>query len=217
MSEPIVAGIDAAEQTLYAAWGEHCRPFTNDDAGHEALIAQLRPHAVELIVMETTGGHETACACALQAAGFCVAVVNLRQARAFATSMGYLARTGRIDARVLQRIAAQIVRQPDRDKHIKAMPQEQLEALQALVVRRRQLVEMFIAERDRLAISHRAARPGIDALVRAIRAQLDAIDKQMARHIAQHHAALLLHFRNTSTLSVSRVRPRRAAASTTSS
>lgn len=217
MSEPVFIGIVAAKETVDAAWGEHCQPFTNNDAGHEALIAQLRPHAVELIVMDATGGYEIACACALQAAGFCVALVHPRQACDSAKSMGYLAKTDGIDARVLQRLATLIARQPDRDKYLKAMPQEQLQALQALVVRRRQLLEMFTAESNRLAISHRAARPSIDALVRAIRAQLDPIDKQMARHIAQHHASSLLHFRNTSTLSSSRVRPRRAAASTTSS
>jgi transposase len=138
--------------------------------------------------MEATGGYEAACACALQAAGFPVAVVNPRQARDFAKSMGYLAKTDRIDARVLQRFAALLTRQPDRDKYIKAMPQEELQALQALVVRRRQLVDMLTAERNRLSTSHRAARPSIEALVRAIRAQLDPLEKQMARHIAQQHA-----------------------------
>jgi transposase len=190
MSEPIVVGVDIAKQTLEAAWSEHSQSFTNDNAGHEALITELRPCAVELIVMEATGGYEAACACALQAAGFCVAVVNPRQARDFAKSMGYLAKTDRIDARVLQRFAALLAREPDRDKYVKALPQEELQALQALVVRRRQLVDMLTAERNRLAISHRAARPSIEALVRAIRAQIDPIEKQMARHIAHHHADL---------------------------
>lgn len=188
MSEPIVVGIDIAKETFDVSWGDESRSFSNVDAGYEELIGLLRPLGVELILMEATGGYEAACACALQAAGFPVAVVNPRQARDFAKSMGYLAKTDRIDARVLQRFAALLTRQPDRDKYIKAMPQEELQALQALVVRRRQLVDMLTAERNRLSTSHRAARPSIEALVRAIRAQLDPLEKQMARHIAQQHA-----------------------------
>jgi transposase len=188
MSEPIVVGIDIAKETFDVSWGDESRSFSNADAGYEELIGLLRPLGVELILMEATGGYEAACACALQAAGFPVAVVNPRQARDFAKSMGYLAKTDRIDARVLQRFAALLTRQPDRHKYIKAMPQEELQALQALVVRRRQLVDMLTAERNRLSTSHRAARPSIEALVRAIRAQLDPLEKQMARHIAQQHA-----------------------------
>jgi transposase len=188
MSEPIVVGIDIAKETFDVSWGDESRSFSNADAGYEELIGLLRPLGVELILMEATGGYEAACACALQAAGFPVAVVNPRQARDFAKSMGYLAKTDRIDARALQRFAALLTRQPDRHKYIKAMPQEELQALQALVVRRRQLVDMLTAERNRLSTSHRAARPSIEALVRAIRAQLDPLEKQMARHIAQQHA-----------------------------
>jgi transposase len=190
MSEPIVVGIDIGKETLEAAWGEHSQSLTNDIAGHEALITQLRTYAIELIVMEATGGYEAGCACALQAAGFCVAVVNPRQARDFAKSMGYLAKTDRIDARVLQRFAALLTRQPDRHKYIKAMLPEELQVLQALVVRRRQLIDMLTAERNRLATSHRAARRSIETLIRAIRAQIDPIEKQMAHHIANHHADL---------------------------
>lgn len=188
MPEPMVAGIDIGKDSLDASWGEQCATFDNTDAGHEQLIASLRPLRIELIVMEATGGYEAPCACALQAAGFTVAVVNPRQARDFAKSMGYLAKTDRIDARVLQRFAALLVQQPDRDKYVKAPAAEELRVLQALVVRRRQLMDMLTAERNRMSISHRAARPSIEAVVKAILAQIKPIDKQMAKHLAQHHA-----------------------------
>ena len=122
MSEPMVVGIDVAKETLEAAWDVQFRSFANSDAGHEALIAELRPNAVELIVIEASSGAETACACALQGVGFCVTVVNPRQARELARSIGYLANTDRVDAGVLQRFAALIARQPDRDKYIKVSP-----------------------------------------------------------------------------------------------
>lgn len=190
MSEPMVAGIDVAKDRLEVAWSEQTRSFTNDAAGHLALIERLQAQSVDLIVAEATGGYEAACVCALQAAGLTVAVVNPRQARDFAKSMGYLAKTDRIDALILARFAALLAKQPDRHKYITSVTSEEIRALQALVLRRRQLIEMLTAERNRLALSHRAARPSIEALIRAIRAQIDPIEKQMARHIAAHHADL---------------------------
>jgi len=188
MSEPMVAGIDVAKNALEAAWGEQSGSFPNEASGHQELIDEFRGKGVELIVMEATGGYEAACACGLQAAGFAVVVINPRQARDFAKSMGYLAKTDRIDAHVLKRFAALLARQPDRDKYVKAVTSEERQSLNALVIRRRQLLDMLTAERNRLALSHRAAHPSIKALIRAICAQLDPIDKQMARHVAEHHA-----------------------------
>src|SRR6218665_1109332 len=73
---------------------------------HSALAALLQPLDVGLVVMEATGGYEVALACALQAAGLPVAVLNPRQARDFAKSMGRLAKTDAVDARMLAELAA---------------------------------------------------------------------------------------------------------------
>jgi len=164
--------------------------FANDDAGHEALVKALREHTVDLIVMEATGGYESACACALQAAGFAVVVVNARQARDFAKAMGYLAKTDAIDARVLAALAAVLAQRPDREKLIRALPSEEQQRLHALVLRRRQLVDMLTAERNRLPLSHRAARRSIEALIKAIRKQLADVEGELASHIERHHADL---------------------------
>ncbi|KON79354.1 IS110 family transposase [Azoarcus sp. PA01] len=192
MPEAIVVGIDIAKLSFDAALGvmTDVRTFPNDDAGHEALITTLAGRTVELIVMEATGGLERDLACALQAAGFAVAVVNPRQARDFARAMGYLAKTDRIDARALAALAQVLVRHPERDKFVKALPTAEQQALQALVARRRQLVTMLVAERQRLAVSHKAARASIEALIKAIRQQLDTVEAQLASHIDSHHAAL---------------------------
>ena len=192
MSEPIHVGIDVAKDTLEVACGPQAvtQSFANDDAGHEALIGALRAHRVELIVMEATGGYEAACACALQAAGFAVAVVNPRQARDFAKAMGYLAKTDAIDARVLAELAAVLAKRPDREKLIRVLPSEEQQRLHALVLRRRQLVDMLTAERNRLTLSHRAARKSIEALIKAIRKQLEDVEGELASHIARHHADL---------------------------
>ena len=192
MPESIVVGIDIAKLSFDAALGvtTDVRTFPNDDAGHEALITALAGQTVELIVMEATGGLERDLACALQAAGFAVAVVNPRQARDFARAMGYLAKTDRIDAHALAVLAQVLARHPERDKFVKALPTAEQQALQALVARRRQLVTMLLAERRRLATSHKAARASIEALMKAIRQQLDTVEAQLASHIDAHHAAL---------------------------
>ena len=192
MPESIVVGIDIAKLSFDAALGvtTDVRTFPNDDAGHEALITALAGQTVELIVMEATGGLERDLACALQAAGFAVAVVNPRQARDFARAMGYLAKTDRIDAHALAVLAQVLARHPERDKFVNALPTAEQQALQALVARRRQLVTMLVAERQRLATSHKAARASIEALMKAIRQQLDTVEAQLASHIDAHHAAL---------------------------
>jgi transposase len=192
MPEPVHVGIDVAKDTLEVACGPDAgtQTFTNDDAGHEALVNALRAHGVDLIVMESTGGYEAPCACALQAAGLAVAVVNARQARDFAKAMGYLAKTDRIDAQVLAALAAVLAKRSDRQKLIKVLPSDEQQRLHALVLRRRQLVQMLVAERNRLAMSHRAARASIEALIKAIRKQIEQIETELASHIACHHADL---------------------------
>lgn len=192
MPEPIVIGIDIAKQTFDAALGITGRieTFANDDTGHDALVARLAGLAVDLIVMEATGGLERDLACLLQAAGFAVAVINPRQARDFAKAMGYLAKTDRIDAKALAELAQVLSRHPQRDRFVSVLPTPEQQALQALVARRRQLVGMHVAEHQRLSTSHAAARKSIEAMIQAIRAQLDDVEAELARHITTHHADL---------------------------
>jgi transposase len=192
MPELIHVGIDVAKDTLEVACGPRAatQAFANDDAGHEALVSALSAQRVDLIVMEATGGYEAPCACALQAAGFAVAVVNARQARNFAKAMGYLAKTDCIDARALAALAAVLAQRPEREKLVRALPSEEQQRLHALVLRRRQLVQMLVAERNHLAMSHRAARGSIEALIKAIRKQIVDIEGDLASHVARHHADL---------------------------
>lgn len=192
MPEAIVVGIDIAKQTFDAAIGVggSIQTFANEDGGHDALLAKLATTAVELIVMEATGGLERDLACALQAAGFAVAVVNPRQARDFARAMGYLAKTDRIDAKALAELAQVLSRHPERARFVRALPTPEQQVLQALVARRRQLVAMRVAEYQRLSVSHAAARKSIAAMIEAIRTQIDEVEAELAKHIASDHADL---------------------------
>lgn len=192
MSDPITIGIDVAKETVEVAFGINgaVEQFTNEAEGHDSLIERLSGVAVELVVLEATGGYEIAIAGTLQVAGLPVAIINPRQARNFAKAMGYLAKTDRIDARALAQLADVLARHPDRNKIVKPLPCADLQHLQALVVRRRQLVAMLVAERQRLAIAHQAARPSIETIIKALKQELGRAEAELAKHIDTHHADL---------------------------
>lgn len=189
----VVVGIDVAKAHVdVSVLGAKldAQRFDNEAEAHSALAAALRPLGVALVVMEATGGYEAALACALQAAGLPVAVVNPRQARDFAKSMGRLAKTDRIDARMLAEFAAVLVRRDDLASLIRPLADTQQQALAAMVTRRRQLVTMMLSERQRLQLALAVVRPSIEAMIEAIRKQLDDVEAQMVSHVQAHYAEL---------------------------
>lgn len=189
----VVVGIDVAKAHVdVAVLGTvfETQRFTNDVDGHLALAAALAPLGAVLVVMEATGGYEAALACALQAAGLVVAVVNPRQARDFAKSMGNLAKTDRIDARMLAEFAAVVARRDDLAHFIRPLANAEQQALAALVTRRRQLLTMLLGERQRLQLAMALVRPSIEAMIDAIRAQLDDVEAQMVAHVREHFTDL---------------------------
>ncbi|CAN5902525.1 hypothetical protein BH20PSE1_BH20PSE1_25750 [soil metagenome] len=105
--------------------------------------------------------------------------------------MGYLAKTDRIDACVLAQLAEVLRCHPDREKMVRPLPGEEQQHLQALVVRRRQLVSMLVAERQRLTTSHRVARQSIETIVKALKKELERTERDMERHISTHHTDLV--------------------------
>ena len=197
----VVVGIDVAKaQVEVEVLGGQLavRQFANEDEGHLALVTALRPLGVVLVVMEATGGYEAELACALQGAGFAVAVINPKQGRDFAKSMGRLAKTDRIDARMLAELGAVLVGRADLARFIRPLPDAQQQVLAALVTRRRQLLTMMLGERQRLPLAMAVVRPSIEALIGAIRAQLDDVEAQMAAHVREHFSELDRVLRSTS-------------------
>jgi transposase len=189
----VVVGIDIAKAhvdvvVLGAELG--AQRFDNLADAHSALAAALKPLGVALVVMEATGGYEAALACTLQAAGLPVAVVNPRQARDFARSMGRLAKTDAVDARVLAELAAVLVRRDDLGRFLRPLTDPQQQWLAALVTRRRQLLTMMHSERQRLQITPAGLHASIEAIVTAIKAQLDDIEHQMVTHVREHFGEL---------------------------
>lgn len=180
------AGIDVSKAHLDAAWADRSARVSNDAAGWDALVAQLKADAVDLVLLEASGGYENGAACALQAAGFAVVVMNPRQARDFAKAMGELAKTDAVDARMLAQFAAVIARHPERSRYVRALPDAQRAHLTALVLRHRQLTEMHTAESNRLAQAHPAAAKSVRSILRAIEKQLATVDRNIDRHVRRH-------------------------------
>lgn len=193
MSTAVVVGVDIGKSFVDVATrptGSLSERFENESAGHELLIGRLEVLKPQLVVMEATGGYEQALACALQAAGFAVAVINPKRARDFAKAMGKLAKTDRIDAQVLADLAQVLVSRPDLETYLKPLESAHQADLAALVGRRRQLVTMLGMERQRLSRSRAIARPSIEALIQAIEAQIDDVEGEMQRHVREHFGAL---------------------------
>jgi transposase len=189
----VTVGIDVAKAhvdvcVLGVASG--VQRFANDADGHSALAAALLPLGAGLVVMEATGGYEAALACALQASGLPVAVLNPRQARDFARSMGRLAKTDAVDARMLAEMAAVLVHREDLARFVRPVADECQQWLAALVTRRRQLLAMLGSERQRLQITPIKLHPSIEAIIAAIKAQLDDLEAQMMDHVREHFSGL---------------------------
>jgi len=168
-------GIDVSKQQLDVAVRPRDETWTvaHDEAGLSALVVRLRTLAPTLIVLEATGGLEVALAGALATAGLPVAVVNPRQVRDFARSTGTLAKTDRLDAQLLAQFADAVRPEP------RPLPDAQAQELTALLQRRRQLVEMLTAEKNRLTFASRRIRPQLQAHIEWLHKQLAQFDDDL--------------------------------------
>lgn len=148
-SGKLYVGIDVAKATLDVALGGDGEivQVTNDEAGIAALVERLSKASPALVVLEATGGYESIVAGAVAGQGIAVAVVNPRQVRDFAKATGVLAKTDRIDARVLARFAEAV--RPE----ARPLPTAEAKELEAFLSRRRQIVDMLTMEKNRLSIA----------------------------------------------------------------
>lgn len=173
-------GIDVSSQSLDLADfpASLAETFSNDPDGIARIVEHLRVRPVARIVVEATGGYEVSVVLALHEAKLPVVLVNPRQVRDYARALGILAKTDRIDAGVLARFAHDI-QPPVRD-----FPDENGRKLEALVSRRRQLLELRTAELNRRHQAHLPEIQGsIDSVVEILDRQLAEIDAQLAQAI----------------------------------
>jgi transposase len=142
----VFVGVDVSKEKLDVAIrpsGEFLSE-PNEQRSVRRLVNRLKSLACSRIVLEATGGYETLLAAALAAEGLPVVVVNPRWARDFARSIGQLAKTDRLDARLLAQFAEVA------ELQVRELPDEQTRELKAVVARREDLIEMLVAEKHRL-------------------------------------------------------------------
>jgi transposase len=176
MSETSInVGIDVSKDTLDVALSTGERfSSANDENGILALVERLKGLQPERIVLEATGGYEQALVAELAVNKLPVTVVNPRQVRDFAKALGRLAKTDAMDAEVLMRFAQAVKPEP------RELPDEQTRELEALVVRRRQLLGIVLAERQRLAKAPAVVRRDIRAHIAWLIKRLKDTDRQLA-------------------------------------
>lgn len=175
-SEAIFVGLDVAKLKLDLA----VRPtgetwsVANEEADVAQVVTRLRTLHPTLIVCEATGGYEQLAVTALVAAGLPIVVANPRQVRDFAKGTGQLAKTDALDAGILALFAERVHPTP------RALPDEAARLLDALLTRRRQLLEMLTAEKNRLGIAPRPLHRAIRQHVRWLERELDDVTGQLA-------------------------------------
>lgn len=169
-------GIDVSKATLDVATSDG-RAWQSSNAPDAigTLAADLA--GATLVVLEATGGYEAPCAAALALAGVPVAVVNPRQARDFARATGRLAKTDAIDAAMLAHFAEAVRPEP------RPLPDAASVALTALVARRRQLIGMLVAERNRSLVAAPAVRTSLAKHIRWLERELSGVDGELDRAV----------------------------------
>jgi len=168
----VYIGIDVAKDWLDVAQrpgGEAWR-VSSDATGIATLVKRLKGLRPALVVLEATGGLEIPAVAALAAAGLPAVVVNPRQVREFARATGRLAKTDAIDAQVLAQFGEAL--QPE----VRPLPDTATQELSALVARRRQLIEMLTAEKNRLRMATKKVRRNIEAHIRWLEGELLDLD-----------------------------------------
>lgn len=172
--EAIAVGIDVSKERLDVHVHPSGESFVveRNAEGLDALIAKIAPLGVRAVAVEATGGFETVVAASLGGAGLPVIVVNPAQVRAFAMALGKRAKTDPIDAAVIARFVE--ATKPE----IRPLPDADTRLLAGLVARRRQIIQMIVAERQReRQLPSRALKKSAARLIKALEKELNVLDE----------------------------------------
>lgn len=179
MAKTIYVGIDISKDYLDVSvipTGEK-RQYPNDQEGIHKLVPWLKKLPAELVVMEPTGGYEAPVAAALSSRHVPVAIVNARQIKEYARATGKVAKTDAIDALVMAEFAASVKPQP------RPLREGEGKDIKAMVRRRRQILEMITAERNRQEIAGESLKIGIQAHIDWLKKELDGLDRVLRERI----------------------------------
>ena len=174
-------GIDVSKMTfdVHVLVSGKDLQFDNNSKGIGGCIKLCHEIKPELIVMESTGGYELTLAGSLCSEGFAVSVVNPRRIRDFAKACGQLAKTDKIDARIIAKYAAVLEPMPTQ------IIRDNSRKLKALVARRNQLIEMRTAENNRMEHAiDKEIQKSIEVIIRYIDRQIESIDQKIGGQIA---------------------------------
>ena len=179
MEEKVFVGVDVSKDNLDVAIGaqKEIITFANDQKGVDSLVKRLKRIDAQLTVFESTGGYELLAASCLAEAGLAVVIVNPRQVRNFAKATGILAKTDAIDARLIARFAQAV--KPE----VRQLKDRQTSELTALVTRRRQIIEMIVAEKNRLRLANKRNKKDIEDHIRWLKKRLDKIETDIGKMI----------------------------------
>ncbi len=179
MVNKVYVGIDVSKDKVDVALrpGEETWTVTQDEASLEELVMTIKDIKPELVVLEATGGYETRVAAMIAVAGIPVSVVNPRQVRDFAKSTGKLAKTDRLDAQAIAHFAEAI--KPE----VRYLADEESREIAAMMSRRRQLVEMMVAEKNRLHTCHPNLTTEIKEHLEWMEQRLKALEEEIQKRI----------------------------------
>jgi len=178
-STEIYIGIDVSKATLdIATWQpQQSWQVSNTTEGIEKLLQGLKKYSSSLVVIEATGGYERLVVAELVTANIPVSVINPKRARDFARSVGQLAKTDKIDARLLAHYAQAVRPRP------RPLRTEDEERLSALMSRRRQVIEILTSEKNRLATAHKTTRNRVQEHIDWLLKELGDIDDEINQFI----------------------------------
>ena len=181
MTEAVYVGIDVSKATLDVAVGVKGDfwQVENNPKGIENLVERLKAVKLALVVLESTGGYEKPAANALFVSDLPVAIVNPGRVREFAKSIGQLAKTDKLDARLLAQFAEKV------KPALTRLPNEDEQHLIGLVRRRRQLLEMRTAEINRQDTIHRALEVQLRSHIDWLTTEIEALNQEIDDFISQ--------------------------------
>ena len=175
----VFIGVDVSQASLAVCDGSRTWSVNNNPKGISSLLKSWQKQAVELVVMESTGGYENLLLEALWESSIKVSRVNPRRTKAFAISTGIIAKTDSIDARIIQRFAEQTKPKPT------PAPSKAVKSLQPLLDRRSQLMEMIVIEKNHLKspLSNKQTQLSVRQILKVLQQQLKALDKSITQLI----------------------------------
>lgn len=174
-----IVGVDVSKARLDIFFNDEYWSVPNVWASISKLAIKLVDLQPKLIVVESTGGLEHALLVEFSSLGLPVALVNPRRVREFARSIGQLAKTDKVDAKLLARFGEAVKPEPTK------LPTIEEQHLSALMVRRRQVIEMLTMEKNHLNSTHPVTQDSVTKIISLLQHELDDLNSQISEYIDQ--------------------------------